>query len=100
MNISKHTPGPWVLDGGTIRDADKEFVSRVALTRYVDGRRDPEAEANAVLMAAAPALVAALHGTLEAFRTCIGNDAFADFKRGHAAIRAAYKALKAAGVQS
>ena len=63
--MSAHTPGPWELDEGddgdnfTIR-ADGEFVTRLTKSRYTDDRRDPEAYANAALIAAAPDLLAAL----------------------------------------
>ncbi len=70
--MSAHTPGPWELDHGedgdnfTIR-ADGEFVTRLTKSRYTDDRRDPEAYANAALIAAAPDLLAAL-------RECITGD--------------------------
>jgi signal transduction histidine kinase len=49
---TKHTPTPWILDEerGKLMDADGEFVTHISLTRYVDERRDPEAEANAAFI--------------------------------------------------
>lgn len=67
--MSAHTPGPWELDEGddgdnfTIR-ADGEFVTRLTKSRYTDDRRDPEAYANAALIAAAPDMLAALRDLL------------------------------------
>ncbi|MBP8176362.1 MAG: hypothetical protein KAX77_01235 [Xanthomonadales bacterium] len=67
--MSAHTPGPWELDHGddgdnfTIR-ADGEFVTRLTKSRYTDDRRDPEAYANAALIAAAPDLLAALRAMI------------------------------------
>ena len=69
--MSAHTPGPWELDEGddgdnfTIR-ADGEFVTRLTKSRYTDDRRDPEAYANAALIAAAPDLLAALRAVTTA----------------------------------
>lgn len=61
------TPGPWQItsrdDGASgyiVRDADDEFITYLDDSRYHDGRRDTEAEANARLMASAPDLLAAL----------------------------------------
>ncbi len=74
--ISAHTPGPWELDEGddgdnfTIR-ADGEFVTRLTKSRYTDDRRDPEAYANAALIAAAPELLAALREFLADHETMV-----------------------------
>jgi len=64
----KHTPGPWELDeeGDTIR-ADGEFVTRISKSRYHDDRDDPEAQANARLIAAAPELLEALNNAAQVF---------------------------------
>lgn len=68
-SMSAHTPGPWELDHGddgdnfTIR-ADGEFVTRLTKSRYTDDRRDPEAYANAALIAAAPDLLSSLRDVL------------------------------------
>lgn len=58
--MSKHTPGPWVLDG-------EAWVVTVATKRYItcEGRNAEEAEANARLIAAAPEMLEALQ---EAYR--------------------------------
>lgn len=59
------TAGPWTSDDDgdgfiTVRDAEGEFVTRLAKSRYYDDRADPECEANNALMIAAPALYEAL----------------------------------------
>jgi len=61
-NSCRHTPGPWKFDrkGRRIVDADGEYVAPATLSRYHDDRTDPEAIANARLIAAAPDLLAAL----------------------------------------
>lgn len=60
------SPGPWSFeyDAAEIRDADGEFVTHVATSRYVDDREDPRALANARLIAAAPQLLEALQAVL------------------------------------
>lgn len=68
---TQHTPGPWTQedDGScfvTVRDAEGEFVTRLAVSRYHDDQADPECEANNALMVAAPLMLAALQGLLAA----------------------------------
>jgi hypothetical protein len=68
--VSAHTvkpaPGPWAIaeveDSDAIKlvDADGEFLSFISKSRYVDGRPDPIAAANARLIAAAPMMLDAL----------------------------------------
>lgn len=79
-NAVAHTPGPWTLAGGNSRgDGTKHFVwsdadersdwereSAVA-TVHLSREHPNEFEANARLIAAAPDLVEALRGVLEAF---------------------------------
>ncbi len=65
------TPGPWKKSEEdryfiTVSDADGEFVTRLAKSRYCDERNDPECEANNELMIAAP------DHTLIARAMCIG----------------------------
>jgi hypothetical protein len=59
--VSTHTPGPWTVaerddggDGLILRDSDGEYISYLTDSRYVDERDDPEAIANARLIAKAP----------------------------------------------
>ena len=54
--MSKHTPGPWGLDGNLIEGPDGERVA--CITAY--SRRTPKQKANARLIAASPDLLAAL----------------------------------------
>lgn len=69
MTNLKHTPGPWHLDEDegsyTIKDENDEYVQYISMTRYVDEREDPEAEANAHLMVAAPELLSWLVEALD-----------------------------------
>lgn len=74
---TKHTPGPWEVDYEAngqprrIMDAEGEHITYIDGSRYLDGRSDPEAEANAALMADAPAM-------LEALRDVADSNRFAD----------------------
>lgn len=58
--MSKHTPGPWGLDGNLIEGPDGERVA--CITAY--SRRTPKQKANARLIAAAPEMLAALQAVL------------------------------------
>lgn len=84
--MSAHTPGPWELDEGddgdnfTIR-ADGEFVTRLTKSRYTDDRRDPEAYANAALIAAAPDLLAALKALADEYGPNAGRMAIGSPRR-------------------
>jgi hypothetical protein len=58
--MSKHTPGQWTTGKGQflVREVDnKRFIARTAMPGYYRGRSDEEAEANAKLIAAAPAML-------------------------------------------
>jgi anti-sigma factor RsiW len=63
------TPGPWVYtdDGrlGNVEAADGEPIAMAQMRTHL-GAKDPEREANARLIAAAPALAEALAGLLTA----------------------------------
>lgn len=94
--MSKHTKGPWRVEFGeslSIRSADD---SRLATMNWLRGRNglggrlsDEEVAANALVFAAAPALLAVLKEYVRDF----GDNEDADSKRmaekAHAAIRAA-----------
>ena len=54
--MSKHTPGPWAVEGIEIEDADNCLVARIYHPTYVDGQDC--SLANAHLIAAAPAMYA------------------------------------------
>lgn len=56
MSETKHTPGPWITDGGApdVMTADKKYL--IAET-YADHCGFEEAQANARLIAAAPELL-------------------------------------------
>ena len=69
---SKHTPGPWFATKGR----DVMAGDRVICTAYVpndSGDRD-EAQANARLIAAAPALLAALEQAISVVETEYADD--------------------------
>jgi hypothetical protein len=59
MAQAKHTPGPWVADGVLINGPDG-MIGELGFGL----RGDPEMQANARLMAAAPDLLAALEATV------------------------------------
>ena len=61
--MSAHTPGPWGLDGNLIEGPDGERVA--CITAY--SRRTPKQKANARLIAAAPDLLEALRGMMDAY---------------------------------
>jgi len=89
--MSAHTPGPWELDEGddgdnfTIR-ADGEFVTRLTKSRYTDDRRDPEAYANAALIAAAPDMLAALAAIVKGADSEPDGDYLVGMNLGYVAI--------------
>ena len=58
--MSKHTPGPWEMRGLTVFEPGKVALSIASITQH-----EPNARANARLIAAAPAMLAALRGLLE-----------------------------------
>ncbi len=82
--MTAHTPGPWVIahensgGGYSIRDAQGRNIGHSAAARSRDGKtlpeesrvEEPEARANGRLMAAAPALLAALEEYLEEGDQC------------------------------
>lgn len=57
--MNKHTPGPWhVIAHDQVRDADGQFIASCELPKV--NFRKGEAEANALLIAAAPDLLETL----------------------------------------
>ena len=69
--MSKHTPGPWSVDGEVIR-GDEQSNGSVSVACILDGaypygrRAGKSARANARLIAAAPELLEALNNLLSA----------------------------------
>lgn len=64
MSAPMHTPGPWSLEdrddgasGYVLRGADVEFIEYIERSRWMNEIADPEQEANARLIAAAPELL-------------------------------------------
>jgi hypothetical protein len=98
------TPGPWVvqydeIDGTprAIKTADGEHVTFVDGSRYVDEIDDPEAAANARLIAAAPEMLTALKQA-EAALAVTASYRAPDMKRQQAALEAVRAAIaKATG---
>jgi len=69
MPETKHTPGPWLAEG-TIQATDPERIVGPVLYVFASGVggeciAHTSSEANARLIAAAPELLEALHGTLD-----------------------------------
>jgi len=73
---TQHTPGPWAQSGQTIRSASGINIARTAFDFAVDqsedaqwnggGPLEPEAAANAALIASAPNLLAAAEAAVKA----------------------------------
>jgi len=61
--MSKHTPGPWKFEDEYVRTASGELIAD-PYCRPTAETRPGEMESNAVLIAAAPELLAALQGYL------------------------------------
>lgn len=64
---AQHTPGPWGLEdrddgasGYILRGADGDLIEYIERSRYMHDIADPEQEANARLIAAAPELLEVL----------------------------------------
>lgn len=70
---TKHTPGPWRLEGNRIEAEDRRSVLPVATVYRSPGDEDEDA-ANGALLAAAPELLAALREVLEIARQFIEAD--------------------------
>jgi hypothetical protein len=59
--MTKHTPGPWHVNGRSIDSIDRRTVATTEGIYRRERGRPEEQEANARLIAAAPELLAALH---------------------------------------
>ena len=100
--MSGHTPGPWLIAGGTtvyalqsagFRHGREQFENRFGLG--VSGKAPfAELEANACLIAAAPTMYAALLDCIAAFEDTTAD---ADGRLEAAAINAAAAIAKAEG---
>ena len=68
--MNNHTPGPWWFDGKPGYEAPEIHAAgrRIARVLYHGGSEDNEVDANAQLIAAAPALLSALEAIVEAGR--------------------------------
>lgn len=98
--MSAHTPGPWYLQGVSGRYAVAAPPHGVlAAVRYLGNAPERAAEeySNAALMAAAPALAAALRECASMLRD---NYEALGYATQPAAVDRAEEALAAAGVQS
>jgi len=87
MNKVKHTSGPWVARGNTVREVSTEAEEVICYTHhtYHNGNNKGQREANAQLIAAAPLLLEACKMALIEYRGlkdetdlvklgCDGND--------------------------
>lgn len=100
----KFTAGPWALRDGCdpferdVRRADGKLLATAYARVKPDGNFDPasfpEAHANALLIAAAPDLLAALEKMVEQYRQLWDEDTRSDeaFSEYHAAVAAIKKA--------
>lgn len=89
----EHTPGPWRarLDGqGSYVEDEARLEGIAGIVPFVHGRTDAEAEANAHLIAAAPALLEALVRLADRFAyDGVPEDGVEEYEEAVAAIRAA-----------
>lgn len=70
--MSKHTPGPWIVDNTTLRGSINRLAEprrHIALASDYQKTKQcfEENQANAILIAAAPDLLEALIGMVEAY---------------------------------
>jgi len=86
--MSKHTPGPWRTTGLNVRSGDA--LVAVIVDHWADEKTpEPEKEANARLIAAAPDLLDALKTMVMAFHTYAPKTDGAEYNcviEAHAAI--------------
>ena len=64
MSESKHTPGPWVTEHGSLYDAITSADGDICTWNHLVGRSRPPQKANARLIAAAPELLEACEDLL------------------------------------
>ena len=88
--MSKHTPGPWIVVGSWIIEADQRSIGIARVARQCS---DEQAGANALLLAAAPALAEALRDMLADQETM--NEPY----RNECLCENARAALKGAGIE-
>ena len=69
MKTTNHTPGPWIIDRGQIRDTDGNSLASVPYS--LGGTQDC---ANARLIAAAPDMFDALQGVVDYLETFVCHD--------------------------
>jgi len=62
---AEHTPGPWATNGGIVRTADENNLTVKRIASISGAFGDPEKIANALLIAAAPDMAAALAGVMD-----------------------------------
>ena len=60
MSESKHTPGPWVTEHGSLYDAITSADGDICTWNHLVGRSRPPQKANTRLIAAAPELLEAM----------------------------------------
>ena len=77
MNNTTHTPGPWMTEHETFEAGSaywihSQYENRIA--RVSGGTKHPSAVTNAHLIAAAPAMYAALKACLESLRVAMRFD--------------------------
>ena len=65
----KHTPGPWTLNAGKVRNRSRSIVADVRDTEHDNPPTREAAEANAHLIAAAPELLEALRDMATIIKT-------------------------------
>ena len=82
MNTSKHTPGPWVVEGSDITNDYPDQGSRILIAEKV------AIESDAHLIAAAPAMYEALQTLVEYLSTQVPADTLDDWKHVFAARQA------------
>ena len=82
MNTSKHTPGPWVVEGSDITNDYPDQGSRILIAEKV------AIESDANLIAAAPAMYEALQTLVEYLSTQVPADTLDDWKHVFAARQA------------
>lgn len=98
MSTPKHTTGPWSyevsFDPVSMTDKLNLIGDGRIILQHIEFLQ--EAEADSRLVAAAPMLLKALENLIEAFRVCIGNQAFSEFNFNNSEVKAAFAAINKA----